>query len=282
VLSLRAPAKINLGLHVLRKREDGFHALDSLFFPIAWADTLSVSPSAHLEMTCSDPSLPVDGSNLVLKAAEAVRKKTGVREGALFHLEKRIPHGGGLGGGSSDAASALRLAMGLWQVDLPHRDLHEMAAGLGSDVPFFVEAAPARATGRGELLEPLTDAQGAPFQLPFEIVVAVPRVMVPTAHAYRLITPDAHQRPDLVSAVRSLDLERYRRELTNDFEAPVCAAYPALARTRTLLEETGAEFVSMSGSGSAFFALYESPSRAQAAADLLAAHDHRVWTGGMA
>lgn len=282
MLSLRAPAKINLGLQVLYKREDGFHALDSLFFPIGWEDTLTAYPSERLEMTCSDPTLPVDGSNLVLKAAEAVRKKTGVRDGVRFHLEKHIPHGGGLGGGSSDAATALRLAMALWQVELPPHDLLEVAAGLGSDVPFFVEALPARATGRGEILEPLTDAHGAPLRLPYTVVVAVPRVMVPTAHAYRLITPDAHQRPDLVAAVRSLDVERYRRELTNDFEAPVCAAYPALARTRTLLEETGAEFVSMSGSGAAFFALYESPSRAEAAAQALAAHEHRVWAGGMA
>lgn len=282
MLSLRAPAKINLGLQVLRKREDGFHALDSLFFPIGWEDVLTVSSSDRLEMTCSDPTLPVDGSNLVLRAADAVRTVAGVRDGARFHLEKRIPHGGGLGGGSSDAASALRLAMALWQVHLPHEELLRLAAGLGSDVPFFVEAVPARATGRGELLEPLRDATGAPFRLPFSIVVAMPPAMVPTAHAYRLITPNAHHRPDLVAAVRSCDLERYRRELTNDFEAPVCAAYPALARTRTLLDATGAGFVSMSGSGAAFFALYETPSRAEAAAQMLEAHEHRVWSGEMA
>lgn len=272
-----APAKINLGLHVLRRRPDGFHDLQTVFLPLGWADRLAAEPADGLALTTTDPALPTDGSNLVVRAAEALRQWAGSDVGARLHLEKRVPYGAGLGGGSSDAAAALRLLAALWSLDVPDADLHRLALGLGSDVPFFLLGAPAVAGGRGERLTPLLDADGAPYRSPFWTVVAVPPVHVGTAEAYALVTPDDRGRPDLAAAVLSNDLGRWRREVVNDFQAPVESAYPAIGEARRGLVEAGAGYASLSGSGSAVFGVFEGEREARAAAGALAT-SCRVWT----
>ncbi|HYE57357.1 MAG TPA: 4-(cytidine 5'-diphospho)-2-C-methyl-D-erythritol kinase [Rhodothermales bacterium] len=278
-LTRHTPAKLNLGLHILRRRSDGYHDLQTVFVPIGWMDTLTATPAPDLRFACSDPTLPTDARNLVVRASEALRRYTGTTEGAALHLDKNLPHGAGLGGGSSDAAATLLLLSDLWGLAVPPADLHALSRGLGADVPFFLDPRPALATGIGDVLTPLAGEDGAPYRLPYPLVVAVPPVAVSTAEAYRHVTPHGEGRPDLAAVVCSNDLERWRRELTNDFEAPVVAAYPALAPVREALHDAGAAFVSMSGSGSAFFGVFDDDALALAAAEALRYAGCSVWHG---
>ena len=271
-----APAKLNLGLHVLRRRADGFHDLDTVFLPIGWSDSVSAAAADGLSLTCSDPALPTDSGNLVLRAAAALQRRTGRPHGAALHLDKRVPYGAGLGSGSSDAATTLRLLDALWELGTPGGALAKLALELGSDVPFFLVGAPARAQGRGERLAPIRGADGAPWRCPFWLVVAVPPAQVPTARAFGLVTPSDADRPDLVAALLSEDLGRWRAELTNDFQAPIEAAFPGIAEARAALLAAGAGYASLSGSGSAVFGAFEDEGPARAAAEALGA-TCRTW-----
>lgn len=272
-----APAKLNLGLHVLRRRPDGFHDLETVFLRIPWHDHLSAVPDETLSMTCSDPALPTNEGNLCLLAARRLAEACGVARGARLHLDKRLPYGAGLGSGSSDAAATLRLLLDLWDLAVEDETLHAIAADLGSDVPFFLGPEAAYATGRGEVLAPLLDADGDPYQLPFHLVVVVPEAHVPTGRAYGLVTPREADRPDLRAVVASNDPARWRAELVNDFQAPVCAAYPAVQASLALLEDAGADYASLSGSGAAVFGVFEDGTAAEAAAEAARQTGHRVW-----
>jgi 4-diphosphocytidyl-2-C-methyl-D-erythritol kinase len=278
-LQRRAPAKLNLGLHVLRLRADGYRDIETVFLPIAWYDTLTAAPSTSLTLTCSDPDLPTDRRNLVLRAALRLHEHLGGRHGAAVHLDKHLPYGAGLGGGSSDAAHTLRLLEDLWDARVPRGVLEDIAVGLGSDVAFFLDDEPAYATGRGERLSTLPDGGSGSYRCPFALVVAAPHVHVDTGRAYDLVTPRARGRADLRSVVRSNDLERWRRELVNDFEAPICAEHPQLLHVRQALLDAGAGYAAMSGSGSAFWGAFESESAARAAAAALAQQGYRTWSG---
>ena len=276
ILKRQAPAKLNLGLHVLRKRPDGFHDLETVFLRIPWADVLTVRPSRHVGLTCSDPSLTTDETNLVMKAALRLAEAVGVEQGAALHLDKRLPHGAGLGGGSSDAAASLRLLADFWTLDLPDETLHRLALALGSDVPFFLGPAAAYATGRGEILTPLRDpATGAAYRMPYALVVVVPPVRVSTAAAYARVRPHATARPALRALVASNDLARWRAELVNDFEKPIFEEYPEIQTVKEALLEAGAGYAAMSGSGSAVFGVFEG--EAQAVAEAARRKGHRVW-----
>ena len=275
-----APAKLNLGLRVLRRRPDGFHDLDTVFLPLGWADAVAAAPAQTLSLTCSDLALPTDGGNLVVRAAEALAAWAAAQgrtvPGAALRLDKRVPYGAGLGSGSSDAAATLRLLAALWELDVPEPALAALALGLGSDVPFFLLGAPARARGQGERLTPLLAPDGGPWRCPFWLVVAVPPVHVPTGEAFAHVVPDDAPRPDLAAAVVSGDLARWRAELANDFQTPVEAAFPGIAEARRALLSAGAGYASLSGSGSAVFGAFAAEAAARAAARALAA-SCRVW-----
>ncbi len=291
---LNAPAKLNLGLHVLARRADGYHDLDTVFVAIGWHDTLAADPAPDLRLAVTGAAdlaadLAASGDNLVLRAARALAAHTGTSAGASLHLGKAIPHGAGLGGGSSDAAAALVLLARLWDLDVPTREMHALARTLGADVPFFLDPRPMRATGIGDVLAPLVGADDgdddAPYRLPYPLVVVVPEgVRVSTAEAYRLVTPaavgaDGKARVNPAAVVATNDLDRWRRELVNDFEAPVVAAHPPLAALRAALVDAGAAYVSMSGSGSAFFGVFEDDTLAVAASQALRYAGHAVWHG---
>lgn len=272
-----APAKLNLGLHVRRRRPDGYHDLETVFVRIPWSDTLTAVPAERLVFTCSDPALPTDERNLCVRAARQLAAAFDVPCSAALHLEKRVPYGAGLGGGSSDAATTLRLLSDLWKLDATAPQLHALAAALGSDVPFFLGPAAAHATGRGERLEPLIDpATQEPYQLPFATVVVVPPVQVSTAEAYRMVRPNDTARPDLRAVVCSNDLARWRAELVNDFERPVLEAYPAVQSALDALRDAGAGYAALSGSGSAVFGVFEDATRATAAAEAARLNGHRT------
>lgn len=275
-LTERAPAKINLGLHVLRRRPDGYHDIETVLHRIDWADTVTAAPAETLSMTCSDPALPTDRDNLCLQAAHRLADRFDVTAGATLHLDKRVPYGAGLGGGSSDAAATLRLLARLWDVAPTTEQLHAVGREIGADVPFFLLDAPAAyATGRGDTPTPL-QANGAPYRLPFPVLVAAPAVEVSTPHAYGWVSANDTNRPDLRRVVRSNDLSAWRTRLTNDFEGPVANAVPAVAALRDAFRDTSAAYVSLSGSGGAVYGVFEDATAARQAQDTIQSPDVRT------
>lgn len=252
-----APAKINLGLNILRKRTDGFHDLNTVFHPIGWGDRISATVSETVSMTCTDSSLSCGDDNLVIQAAKCLQELTGVNQGAVIHLEKELPHGAGLGGGSSDAATTLQLLSQLWKLE-SSISLDSIALMLGSDVPFFLNKTTAYGEGRGELLTPLND-----YRFPFSLAVIVHPIHISTALAFQQISPQETNQFNLIETVKSNDLERWRKELVNDFESPIFSHWPILLETKSLLLNSGAGYASMSGSGSAIYGVFESYKDAQ-------------------
>jgi len=227
-MKVRAYAKINWTLRVTGRRTDGFHDLETIFQTISLHDTLTFTESDRLTLTCDDPTIPVDDTNLVLRAARAIDAKP-----VAIHLEKRIPHGGGLGGGSSDAAATLT-ALGAPRPDV--------ALALGSDVPFFLVGGTAYATGRGEVLTPLRNRAGVALLLLF------PEKRVLTSEAFRMIRK--YSPPLGIERLREFDPLRDRELLINDFEEPMFEQLPALRELKRRLYYAGAQWAGMTGSGS--------------------------------
>jgi 4-diphosphocytidyl-2-C-methyl-D-erythritol kinase len=248
-----AYAKINLTLAVLGKREDGYHNLSSVMQTISLHDTLRLTPNRSGEITARADSPELNTpDNLALRAALALREAVGDESlGAEIELLKAIPSPGGLGGGSSDAASVLLALNTLWQTRLPHERLTQIAAMLGSDVPYFLSGGTALIAGRGEHVSPLPDTQ------PLWLVLARPPIAVSTAAVYRALSPQDYATSDdtdtVVQAIQRgepLPLDR----LSNSLEAPVLRGYPEIAATRDALLACGASFVRMSGSGPTLYA----------------------------
>lgn len=246
-----APAKINLGLHVLRKRKDGYHDIETVFLPIGWTDRITVEPAASFTMTCSDDRLPTDDANLCMKAARLLAAAVPEESFPVhIHLEKHIPFGAGLGGGSSDAAETMKACAECWGID---EDLSDLALQLGADVSFFLTRTPSRAKGIGERLQALPTT----FAPKWTVVVAVPDIHVSTADAYAGVQPDAADRPDLLRLVGSGDPALWRNSLVNDFEQNVVDRYPDIATLRDTMYSNGAFYAAMSGSGSSVFGLFD-------------------------
>jgi 4-diphosphocytidyl-2-C-methyl-D-erythritol kinase len=275
MITLRAPAKINLGLRVLRRRSDGFHDVDTLYVAINWCDRLTFRSTRGLQMSCDDDNLPTDGRNLCLAAAMALRQHCKVEAGVHIHLEKRIPYGAGLGGGSSDAAATLMGLCKLWGVDPGESVLLSLASELGSDIPFFLGSGPAFGSGRGCDLEIW---RGRPA-FPFYVSVLAPRLHVSTSDAYRTVTPAGENVTTIREVVSSFNPEKWVQELLNDFETPVFQSYPELERLKRGMYDNGALYALMSGSGAAVFGLFDDESAATRAAEALESSDERRWVG---
>lgn len=267
-----APAKINLRLRLLGPRPDGYTEIETLILPISLADRLTFEPcpgGPFLE--CDDPSLPADGSNLVLRAARAFSQRVPGADRFRIRLFKNIPHGAGLGGGSSDAAATLLALNQLAGSPLSLSELSAIAATLGSDVPVFLHGAPALCTGRGEIVRPLTPAELPP---PMTFLLVKPPFPVPTTWAYaawrrlRDSGPAAPPREQTLPGGLTL---------VNDLEPPVFRKYLILETARDwLLQQPGVLGALMSGSGSTLFAVTTSE---HAAAALRAAFLHAFGGG---
>ncbi len=255
-LDVRCPAKLNLFLEVVRRRADGYHEIDTVMQAISLFDELEIAPrdDGELRLACSDPALPTDEGNLVVRAALALRERTGCALGATLRLTKRIPSEAGLAGGSSDAAGALVGLNEAWGTALGTEELAELAAAVGSDVAFFLTGGAARCTGRGEQVEPLGTTPRTHY------VLVCPQVKVSTALAYgKLRFPLTPVDQVATMTVRSLvdgDIEGLGSSLFNRLEEPALALYPELLEAKRRLEATGLfAGVAMSGSGSALFGL---------------------------
>lgn len=268
-LTLRSGCKVNLLLNILGRRPDGFHELETLLHPVGLFDELSFSPAGSgVKFTCSDSSLPTDGSNLVVKAANGFFARFG-QGGAEIHLEKRIPAAAGLGGGSGNAATTL---LGLNRIHgnpLTDADLGEIAAKLGSDVPFFLQHKPALGLGRGERV---TALDAFPCLAKVWIVLVRPNFGVSTPWAYQELAkyPAAlngrqGRAAELIETLKAGDLPKACGQLYNSLEAPVLSKYLLLEVFQKFFRKHGALAALMSGSGSTTFALFADEAEAKAA-----------------
>jgi 4-diphosphocytidyl-2-C-methyl-D-erythritol kinase len=267
-LQRHSHSKVNLLLNILGCRPDGFHELESLMLPVPLRDTLQfLRVPGGIHLTCDDPALPVDGTNLVHRAAAAFLEGAGVTGGVRIHLEKRVPMAAGLGGGSGNAATTLLALNELYGAPLDDARLRALASQLGSDVPFFLREQPALVTGRGEKVQPLE---------PFAALVGAALLLVrpgfgiatPWAYAQLARHPKAlNGQPGRAAALASLlavgDLVAAGRAFYNSLEAPALRKFPLLALFQEFLREQGALGALMSGSGSTTFALAASRTAAE-------------------
>jgi 4-diphosphocytidyl-2-C-methyl-D-erythritol kinase len=271
-----ARAKVNLYLHVTGRRADGYHLLDSLaVFPGA-ADGLSAEPAEHLSLAVQGPfgaGLAAEPDNLVLRAARALQRATGTRAGAVLRLDKHLPVASGIGGGSADAAAALRLLAALWDVPLPEADLAQLAAALGADVPVCLASRPARMGGIGDVLRP------APALPACGILLVNPGVAVSTPAVFRARSPGFTPEAELPAAwpepgAMARDLARF----SNDLETPALACCPAIGPVLDWLRaRPGCLLARMSGSGATCFALFPDAETARQVAGTVPA---RWWGWG--
>ena len=245
---------------MLGRRADGYHELHTVFQTISLRDELTFRSrdDEQLELTCDAPDIPCDETNLVHRAAVALRERYGVSRGASVELRKKIPAGGGLGGGSSNAAVTLVGLARLWEIETERQTLAEIGASLGADVPFFLTGGTALGTGRGTDIHTLADLP------PRHLLLITPDVNVSTAEAYKSLNAPALTKP---LSPANLTVSRVQAEISgslhamleNDFERVVYRLYPQIERARSSLVAAGAGKALLSGSGASVFALFDSP-----------------------
>jgi 4-diphosphocytidyl-2-C-methyl-D-erythritol kinase len=242
--------KINLGLSILAKRADGYHELETVFYPIAVSDALEILPAANLTMTHSGIAVPGDpAQNLCLKAYHLLKKDFPTLPAVQMHLHKNIPMGAGLGGGSSDGTAALMILNQQFTLGLNDQQLIAYASQLGSDCPFFVYNKACHATGRGEVLTPIQlDLSN------YQFLLVHPGVHIATAWAFQQLNP--HIKSESIQAIIDKPITDWKNYLINDFEAPVFKAEPKLSVIKDQLYQLGAIYASMSGSGSSLFGIF--------------------------
>jgi 4-diphosphocytidyl-2-C-methyl-D-erythritol kinase len=242
--------KINLGLSILAKRPDGYHELETVFYPIAVSDALEILPADSLTMTQSGIAVPGDpDQNLCLKAYHLLKKDFPQLPPVQMHLHKNIPMGAGLGGGSSDGTAALLILNQQFSLGLNDSELIDYASQLGSDCPFFVYNKACHAKGRGEILTPIElDLSN------YQFLLVHPGIHIATKWAFQQLNP--HTKSESIQAIIEKPITDWKNFLINDFEAPVFNAEPKLSVIKDQLYQLGAIYASMSGSGSSLFGIF--------------------------
>lgn len=261
------PCKINLGLRVIRKRDDGYHDIETCFYPLPFTDVLEIVPSEKFLFQQTGLTLPGNpDENLCIKAYYLLKDKFNLPEVAIY-LHKLIPPGAGLGGGSSDAAWTLRLLHRVFSIPVSNEQLTALALQVGSDCPFFMYDVPMVGTGRGEVLQPFEISLKG-----YYLLLLKPEQNVSTAEAYSLLTPCAPDVP--IEQLLKSNPEEWRATLINDFEQPVLRRYPVIGELKEALYRNGAIYASMTGSGSAVYGIFQNKPEVQA--DLVR---YVVWEG---
>jgi 4-diphosphocytidyl-2-C-methyl-D-erythritol kinase len=243
--------KINLGLNVVDRRSDGFHDIETVFYPVSWKDALEIVPAHDGIFQFRSTGLAIAGDsdqNLCVRAFRLLQSDFGL-PGVKMHLHKVIPMGSGLGGGSSDGAFTLKILNELFALNLSNEQLRKYACLLGSDCAFFIENQPRFASGKGEQFEQIAIDLSGIF-----ITIVIPDVHVATADAYRMVVPQMPKKSLRETVL--LPLAEWRDIVVNDFEKPVFEKHPVIGAIRTELYDAGAIYVSMSGSGSAVYGLF--------------------------
>lgn len=245
-------AKINLGLNIIEKRPDGFHNLESCFYPIGWQDVLEILPAQKLAFTSSGIAIPSDGKeNLCIQAYQLLKADFDLPP-IQIHLHKIIPIGAGLGGGSADAAFTIKTLNNLFNLKLDIAVLQDYARQLGSDCAFFIENIPKYCFGKGDQFSEVAVTLRGKF-----LVLVYPNQHVSTQEAYAGIQPQPALKP--LSEVIQNPIQDWPDQLKNDFEPQIFAKYPAIELIKTTLYDLGASYASMTGSGSALFGIFDTP-----------------------
>jgi 4-diphosphocytidyl-2-C-methyl-D-erythritol kinase len=244
------PAKINLGLYIVSKRTDGFHNLETIFYPLPFRDALEIIPAKETLFIQTGLQIPgATGDNLVMRAYRMMREKYPQIAGLEIHLHKVIPPGAGLGGGSSDAAGLIQLINRFYDLQIPSQTLKEYALTLGSDCPFFLQSGACFASGRGEILEPVTlDLSD------YSMLLVHPELHIDTAWAFSRMKPAAPEY-DLRKSIQEPVLH-WNQTISNGFETTVFETYPVLQKIKERLYASGALYASMTGSGSTLFGIF--------------------------
>tara|TARA_Y100000590_G_scaffold79445_1_gene88233 strand:+ start:140 stop:1048 length:909 start_codon:yes stop_codon:yes gene_type:complete len=276
-LRFKTPAKINLGLLIHSKRADGFHELETLLQMVAWFDELELERTLEkVDLFCDTPGIPNDETNLVVKAARLLQKYFPNRCGGVkITLKKNIPSGAGLGGGSGNAAGTLFALNYLWDLKLPRKDLIEISAELGSDVPFFLVSPCAIGTGRGEILQPIKNP------INFYVLMVYPNFPVPTAWVYGnlklKLTKSKNNISILANFLTHSEFAQLGKALCNDLETVVFKRYPEILGIKNELLSLGAGGALLSGSGSTVFGIFDNPDLAKIALARFATEKYKVF-----
>jgi 4-diphosphocytidyl-2-C-methyl-D-erythritol kinase len=256
-----SPCKINLGLSILAKRADGFHALETVFYPVSLNDIVEIVPTKFnvkentntiqgVSFSHTGISIPGEVSNnLCVKAYQLLKADFPQMSGVQIHLHKNIPMGAGLGGGSGDGTTVLKILNNLFNLNLSKEQLLHYAASLGSDCPFFIFNEACHATGRGEILEPIAIDLSE-----YTIALIHPGIHIATSWAFQQLSPCVKEKS--IADIIKQPIETWKAELFNDFEAPVFKANPVLEKIKNILYSQGALYASMSGSGSSLFGVF--------------------------
>ncbi len=264
-------AKINLGLNILGKRNDGYHDISTCFYPVGWKDAIEIIPASAKNTSITVSGIPIPGTpdeNLCFKAVSLIKKDFDIPD-VQVHIHKMIPIGAGLGGGSSDAVATLKILDRMFNLFLDLEILTWYAVKLGSDCPFFLSGKPQMASGRGEVLTDInTGLAGKP------VVIAYPGLKIDTPWAYESIIP-GNREINIKEIIEHSPVNSWENLLVNDFEEVVFKKYPELELIKKDFYELGAAYVSMSGSGSGIYAIYN-----ELPVDLPKFPDgYQVWTG---
>lgn len=261
---IKSPAKINIGLNVVSKREDGFHNIETIFYPVSLADYITISDAGTFYFTSNDKLLEAEPNNLIVRAKNILESRYKIKANLHIHLQKNIPIGAGLGGGSSNAAAVLKALNDLYNLNLSERQLEEMGLELGSDVPFFIKGKPVFAESRGEVFTPVN------LNIDFPVLIVNPGIHISTRLAYENIIP---AKPEFAISKLSddgLNIAEWRNKVFNDFEKYAFCNYPAVKEIKDKMYESGAVFALLSGSGSSVFGIFEDVISAKRAEDYFA------------
>ena len=276
-LQFKTPAKINLGLHIHKKREDGFHELETILQMVTWFDELQLEGTCEkVELFCDTPEIPNDETNLVVKAARLLQKHfPGRCAGVKITLKKSIPSGAGLGGGSGNAAGVLLALNHLWDLKISRENLIALSGELGSDVPFFLISPCAIGTGKGEILEPIKN----PINL--YVLMIYPNLPLSTPWVYDNLKLKLTKHKNNISILTNFlmrsDFAQLGAALYNDLEPIVFQRYPEILEIKNELLRSGAGGALLSGSGSTVFGIFDNPDLAKKALARFAGKKHKVF-----
>jgi len=247
-MKLRSPAKINLLLEILGKREDGYHEVETWMTPVSLFDRLTLEPAGHTQVHCEHPDVPSGEANIIHKTIEQLERHTGRSRTVRVTVEKRIPPGTGLGGGSSNAATCLRALNRMGDLCLDPDELRQIGASIGADVNFFLSGGSALCRGRGEQIDP------APLNRPLEVLLIIPEIRCKTVEIYQNLGEILNFPPGRVSVLKQeLDQDWNDRKLMNRLQSAAFHRYPALEDLFRTLDQATERTPLMTGSGSAFF-----------------------------
>jgi 4-diphosphocytidyl-2-C-methyl-D-erythritol kinase len=250
-LTIKTPAKINIGLNIISKREDGYHNLETIFYPINLWDALTIKEDNKFALIINNSQLNSEHDNTIVKAKELISKLTGIKINALVTLDKRIPIGAGMGGGSSDGAAALILFNKFYKLNLSNEVLYSLALKIGSDAPFFIEPKTKFGASRGEIFESTELIIDKP------ILIVNPGIHISTTWAFNKIRP---KMPEIhlnqIEFSGHYSLSNLKNNIVNDFEPVVFESYPEIKEIKDKMYDLGAELSLMTGSGSTVFGIF--------------------------